>query len=67
MNENLKYGFLKFTSNGFGLGEVRDLETLHFHYAQMYERCTNVQLTTAPRISPNRCYRLPFFRSVVTI
>jgi hypothetical protein len=37
------------------LGEVADLEAQMFNLAQMFIRIPNVQFSTAPAITPNRC------------
>jgi hypothetical protein len=41
--------------NVLQLGEVADLEALTFNLALMFIRNPNVQLTTTPAITPNRC------------
>jgi hypothetical protein len=41
--------------NGFGLGEVGELEVQMFSFAQMLNRITNAQFSTSVPILPNPC------------
>jgi hypothetical protein len=47
--------FLALTANGLRLDVVADLEVLAFNLALMFIRNPNVQFSTVPAITPNRC------------
>jgi len=46
------------------LGEVAEIEAQMFSFAQKFNRRTAVEFCTEPAILPNRCWVLPFIRSI---
>jgi hypothetical protein len=51
---------IKLTANGFGLGDVAEIEAQKFSFAQKFIRNPNVQFSTKPAILPNCCC-MPFY------